>query len=213
MKQIIKKILVFCLPMALLTFASCNKDSDDSAPASLVGTTWQADSDPQGSLVFSTATEGAMVYHGERMSFTYTYSNGSGTMTMQGETGAFTVNGNKMTVTAPNGKSETFTKVGGGNGGGGQQNDNALVGTTWRYQETQEGVTLTIRFIFTTQSNVTVQMSYMGEGQSFNTTYVYSNGRGTIYAPPGEEGDVVFTVQGNTMYATMNGETLTLHKE
>lgn len=207
MTKIIKKILMLCLPVALLMAStSCSKDSDDSAPSSLVGTTWQADDDPQGSIVFSTTTEGTMVYASESTSFTYTYSDGSGTITMHGETGTFTVKGNKMTVTAPNGRSETFTQVSGGNGGGGgQQNDNTLVGTSWRWQGVAEGITYTIRFVFTTQNGVTVQMySSEGESNSVNTTYAYSNGCGTIYAPPGDSGDINFTVQGNTMYTSLD---------
>lgn len=201
-----KKILAVCFIAAMaLGFASCSKDSDDSAPSSLVGTTWQADDDPQGSIVFSTTTEGTMVYASESTSFTYTYSDGSGTITMHGETGTFTVKGNKMTVTAPNGRSETFTQVSGGNGGGGGGTPSAsLVGTNWAYTHVDGSNVELTRLSFISATNVTLTMYVDGSVQyNVTTTYSYNSnsGSGILYAPQGETGDVPFTVSGNYLYA------------
>lgn len=208
-----KKFLSICFIAAMaLGFASCNKDSDDSAPSSLVGTTWQADSNPQALVIFSTATAGTISEYGESIQFTYTYSNGSGTITMQGGTGTFSVKGNKMTVTAPNGRSETFTQVSGGNGGGGGSAVTSLVNTSW---SNQQGNELT-RIWFVSASNVIINNYQNGElDVSINTTYTYngSTGTGILFAPPGESGDINFTVSGNTLTIEDGGHYIVFIKE
>ena len=207
-----KKFLIVCFIAAMaLGFASCSKDSDDSTPSSLVGTTWQADNDPQTLVIFSTATAGTVSRHGESGQFTYTYNDGSGTMTLRGGTGTFTVKGDKMTITAPNGKSETFTQISGGNGGGGSA-VTSLVNTSW---SCLQGNKLT-RICFVSASNVTIYSYVNGElDVSFNTTYIYngSNGTGILFAPPGEEGDINFTVSGNTLTIEDDGHYVTFNRD
>ena len=121
-----KKIFSFALAaMMMLTFVACGDDDKESGtPSSLKGTEWvYSESGPMEiegmtvdvnmtmTLNFKTETAGQLVVTGtitymgqtypiddETEDYTYTYSNGRGTMTSDGATVEFTVDGNKLTM-------------------------------------------------------------------------------------------------------------------
>ena len=197
MTKIIKKILMLCLPVALLMAStSCSKDSDSSSQnlqQSLVGTSWQSnDGGNQILMIFTTATTGTVVLEGQTASFTYTYSNGSGIATAMGTTVTFTVTGDTMILTDARGDRHTLARIGGGsdngsgNGGGGSVST-SLVGTTWQL-DGYPGV----KIVFST---ATTGILYDDQNASF--TYTYSNGSGTMTLA-GKT--ITFSVSGNKLY-------------
>jgi hypothetical protein len=78
---------------------------DGNTPTSLSGTTWQGSVPGEegmttSTIVFTTTTVGTITQDGMTIPFTYTYnpSSASGTITVTGDSGTFTVKGNTLTV-------------------------------------------------------------------------------------------------------------------
>lgn len=196
MTKIIKKILMLCLPVALLMAStSCSKDSDSSSSQnlqqSLVGTSWQSnDGGNQILMIFTTATTGTVVLEGQTAAFTYTYANGVGSATAMGTTVTFTVTGETMILIDVRGDRHTLALINGGNGGGNGGSGSvstSLVGTTWQL-DGYPGV----KIVFST---ATTGIFYDDQNASF--TYTYSNGSGTMTLA-GKT--ITFSVSGNKLY-------------
>lgn len=127
-----KKLFYFAMmAIVMLGMSACGDDEDNgSTPSTLTGTEWVVSEHESGveegitytaditvTLKFKTDKDGEMVIAGsmtaegygsfpldETQSFTYTYSDGSGTLTQQDEdsgelmTAPFTVSGNQLTL-------------------------------------------------------------------------------------------------------------------
>lgn len=211
--------------MAAMVFglASCNKEDNNGsgngggndANSSLVGTQWAGgDGDARITLAFLSATEaevGVRPQSGEPGSYrgTYTYSNGSGTMTLPvgGETYdiTFTVSGNTLTAHNTPAGDVVFTRVDNGgqqpgpNPGGDLRN--SLVGTGWMYSNND--VFVVVRFGPNSQVGIVVSPKNGGEVKEYNGTYTYNNFNGTIsITVGGQEYTIRFAVNGETMSAT-----------
>lgn len=211
--------------MAAMVFglASCNKEDNNGsgngggndANSSLVGTQWAGgDGDARITLAFLSATEaevGVMPPSGVPESYrgTYTYSNGSGTMTLPvgGETYdiTFTVSGNTLTAHNTPAGDVVFTRVDNGgqqpgpNPGGDLRN--SLVGTGWMYSNSEDVVV--VEFGPNSQVGIVVSPKDGGDDKEYYGSYTYNNYNGTInITVEGREYTIRFAVNGETMSAT-----------
>ncbi len=208
MKNLLKHFLLLSLPLTLaLGLASCDKDKD--APGSLAGTTWTCTENVDGHditvvLNFLTATTGEMKEMVYTMPFTYTYQNGSGTITMQSgddgqnETYNFTVEGDRLTLNGPEGQKAVFVRTGGDPSDTGEAPE-SLVGTYWGVS--YEGETMGFNFITETTGEM------ITDGYPTPITYTYQNGSGTITIEIAEQVTMTytFTVSGNKMTVVIPG--------
>ena len=110
----IKKILMLCIPLAMVCFASCIKDNEDNSQSNgdypLYGTTWQCVEDEDTWTISFGTTECTMVMaHGlnEQQaigSYTYrgTVTSGQGTIRLRNDEGTFTISGQELSLSSEN---------------------------------------------------------------------------------------------------------------